>query len=121
MMKWLIPIFVCVVVSSAIAAQKTYDTATIIDIQQKAHTRVLYYLVNTPVTQDDPYYEVSVQVKDAVFVGEYTPRHSDDTLPDWKAGDKVQVRADKHHLYLKTPGGSDLDLALVKRAPAAKQ
>ena|SRR5438309_952846 len=118
-MKWLTPILICILVSSATAAQKTYDTGTIVDIQQKTHTRVLYYIVNTPVTKDDPYYEVSVQVKDVVLLGEYTPRHSDDSLPDWKPGDKVEVRTDNHHLYLKSPGGSDLNLDLVKRTPVA--
>ncbi len=31
----------------------------IITVEKKFHERVLYYLVNTPVTQDDPYYELS--------------------------------------------------------------
>ncbi len=64
------------------AAEKTYQTGKIVDIQQKKTTRVLYYQVNTPITKDEPYYEVSVQVKDTIYVGDYTPRHSADTLPD---------------------------------------
>jgi len=46
--------------------------------------RVLYYKIDTPVTKDEHYYEVSVQVQDTIYVGDYTPRHSADTLPaEW--------------------------------------
>ncbi len=98
------------------AVEKQYQTGKIISVQQKARTRVLYYLVNTPVTQDDPYYEVSVQVKDTVYMGEYTPFHSSETLPaDWKPDASVQARLDKRHIFLKRPDGGEVDLIVVKR------
>lgn len=104
---------------SRAAAAKPYDSGKVLTIEQKARTRVLYYLVNTPVTQDDPYYEVTVQVKNMVYVGEYTPRHSSDTLPDdWKADTLVPVRLEKRHLYLKRPSGDELDLVITKKRAA---
>src|SRR5271169_5385516 len=86
------------------ATKKPYVDGTIVDVQQKATTRVLYYQVDTPITQDDPYYEISVQIKDKVYFGRYTPMHSSDTLPeDWTAGSTVQARIDGRHLVLKRP------------------
>lgn len=106
-------------VPALLAVENKYQAGTIVDIQQKAHTRVLYYLVNTPVTQDDPYFEVSIQFKDMVYIAEYTPRHSADGLPDdWKADAPVEGRIEKHHLYLKRPGGVDLDLTIIKHTAA---
>jgi hypothetical protein len=111
-----------VVLPSLYAIEKQYQTGKIVDVQQKSRTRVLYYLVNTPVTQDDPYYEVSVQFRDMIYVGEYAPRHSSDTLPgEWKVGSELQARLDKHHMLVKRPGGVDLDLIIVKRAPASPE
>ncbi len=49
------------------AVEKPYQTGKIVDVQRKVETRVLYYLVNTPVTQDDPYYEVSVRLGTTVY------------------------------------------------------
>src|ERR1700674_3950765 len=67
------------------AAEKQFETGRIVTVEKKFHTRVLYYLVNTPVTQDDPYYEVSLQLGDMVLLTEFTPRHAADDLPDgWK-------------------------------------
>jgi hypothetical protein len=119
---WLITAVLAVVLPSLYAVEKQYQTGKIVDIRQKSHTRILYYLVNTPVTQDDPYYEVSVQFKDMIYVGEYTPRHSSDTLPEqWKVGSELQARLDKHHMLVKRPGGLDLDLLIIKRAPASPE
>ena len=111
-----------VMLSSLYAIEKQYQTGKIVEVQQKAHTRVLYYLVNTPVTQDDPYYEVCLQFKDMIYVGEYIPRHASDTLPeDWKVGSELQARRDKHHMFVKRPGGAELDLIIIKRVSASPE
>src|SRR5271155_2387945 len=80
-------------------AKKQYAAGTIVDVQEKATTRVLYYQVDTPITQDDPYYEISVQIRDTTYFGRYTPMHSSDTLPeDWTVGSPVEARIDGRHL-----------------------
>ncbi len=96
-------------------------TGKILDVQQKTNTRVLYYLVNTPVTQDDPYFEVSVQVKDTIYVGNYSPRHARDTLPDeWNVPQtEVRLRLEKHYMFLTRPSGSELQFVITKRIAAA--
>jgi hypothetical protein len=98
------------------AARKQYVEGTIVDVQEKTTTRVLYYQVDTPITRDDPYYELSVQIKDTVYFGRYTPMHSSDTLPgDWHAGSAVQARIDGRHLVVKRPGGTEMSFAFTKR------
>jgi hypothetical protein len=103
------------------AAEKRYQTGTIVDIQQKTNTRILYYQVNTPITKDEPYYEVSVQVKDTIYVGDYTPRHASATLPDsWNVPQtEVRVRLDKHYMFLARPAGTEVQFVIVKRIAAA--
>jgi hypothetical protein len=97
------------------AAGRQYADATIVDVQEKTTTRVLYYQVDTPITRDDPYYEVSVQIKDTVYFGRYTPMHSRDALPEeWHAGSPVQARIEGRHLVLKRPGGTEMSFAFTK-------
>jgi hypothetical protein len=101
------------------AVEKPYEAGKIVDIESKVNTRVLYYLGNTPITQDDPYYDVSVEVKNIVYVGEYTPRHSADTLPlGWDLQAPVQVRVEKHSLFVRRQQGRELELAVIKHFPS---
>jgi len=107
------------------AAEKLYQTGNIVEVQQKTTTRVLYYQVNTPITKDDPYYEVSVRVKDTIYVGDYIPRHSADTLPEeWNVPQaEVRLRLEKHSMFLTRPVGTELQFVITKRiavTPAQK-
>lgn len=99
------------------AAEKQYVPGQIIAVEKKFHERVLYYLVNTPVTQDDPYYELSLRAGDLLLLTEYTPRHAADELPDgWKDGSKVEMKVtDKHHVMVRQPDGIEFQLLIVKR------
>jgi len=120
-MKRFIPLMFAVFLATALTAlgvENKYQQATILNVEQKATTRVLYYVVNTPITRDDPYYEVSVQLKDAEYEARYTPRHKDDTLPEeWTSGAKVQARVQGRHLFLKDSESTELQLVIVKRKP----
>jgi hypothetical protein len=99
------------------AAEKQYEPGRIVTVEKKFHERVLYYLVNTPITQDDPYYEITLQVGNIVLLTEFTPRHAADDLPvGWKDSAEVQMKvADKHHVWVKQDGGMELQLLIVKR------
>jgi hypothetical protein len=109
-------IIFCLVLPNLHAAQKLYNRGKLIEVEKKSRERVLYYLVNTPVTQDDPYYEIAVRVGDATYLGEYTPRHAAETLPDeWIPGTPVEVRMEKHYFFLKRAGGDEMQVLLLKR------
>ena len=104
------------------AAQKQYETGKIVSVQRKNTTRILYYVVDTPVTKDEPYYELSVQAKNVLYLGKYVPRHADDTLPvEWQRGEEVEMRADGHHIYLRKPSGIEIEVAIVKHSAIAKE
>src|ERR1700687_3393559 len=107
--------------SHLFAAETRYLPGRILTVEKKFHERVLYYLVNTPVTQDDPYYEVSLQLGDSVLLTEYTPRHAADELPDgWTDDAEVQMKVtDGHHVWVRQVGGTELQLVIVRRTPGA--
>jgi hypothetical protein len=117
-MKRFVGCIAMVIVSTAVAAlaaESQYQEATILKLEQKTSTRVLYYVVNTPITQDDPYYELSVQLKGAVYTARYIPRHEDDELPDeWKPGSTVRGRVQGHHLFLKSASTTEVQLIITK-------
>jgi hypothetical protein len=104
------------------AAENPLVIGTIVEVQKRVHTKVLYYLVNTPVTRDDPYFEVSVEIRGQVYTGEYTPRHAADVLPEaWKPGAEVQVRRQRHSMFLKRPDGEDLEVLITRHRAARSQ
>ena len=125
-MKWCLVLLLSVFAIPGFGAvENQYQTGKIVDVQQKTNTRILYYQVNTPITKDEPYFEVSVQLKDTIYVGDYTPRHSADALPEeWNVpGAEVRLRLEKHSMFLTRPSGTELQFVIMKRmatAPAQK-
>jgi len=98
------------------AAEAQYQTAVVVEVQEKTNMRVLYYVVDTPITKDEPYYEISVQLKGTVYLGRYLLGHTQGPLPvEWGSGATVEARVEGRHLFLKRPSGSDVDFAIVKR------
>jgi hypothetical protein len=115
---WLLFAFLFLLLN-VFAADSLYQTGKIVDIERKTRSRILYYQIDTPVTQDDPYYEISVQLKNVVYTGEYATRHAADTLPeDWKAGAELRIRLEKHYMFLQRPEGRELQFTLVKHKAA---
>jgi len=116
-------VFTALVPLSVGAVERQYQAATVVGIQPKTNTRVLYYVVNTPITKDEPYYEISM-LKDTIYLSRCTPRHADEELPEeWNIGSTVEARVDAHHLFLKQPAGTEMELVVTKRttvAPAQK-
>ncbi len=115
-----IPVAFLLLISTLFAAENPNLTGVIVDVEEKVHTRVLYYVVDTPITRDDPYYEVSVQIKDKIYAGEHAPRHVADTLPaDWKPGTDVKVRLEKHTMFLKRPNGEEMEFIITRHTAAS--
>jgi hypothetical protein len=117
-----ISLFFMVAVAFCLAETSPYTPGKILDVQQKTRSEVLYYLVNTPVTKDDPYFEVSIESNGTVYDTEFVPRHLADSLPDdWTVGSQVSLRAEKHYLYLKRQDGREVQMMIVHKAVAAQQ
>jgi hypothetical protein len=104
------------------AVEKQFENGTIVAIQQKSDTQVLLYLVNTPITREEPYYELSVRVRSTVYFGQYTPKDENSLLSqDWHANAPVQARLDRRHLLLKGPGGREIKMAIIRSKKQAQE
>jgi hypothetical protein len=100
----------------SVAAVQPYQTGKITSVDEKVRSEVLYYIVNTPITRDHPYYEVTVQAGNTQYLAEYTPRREKDGLPgEIKIDSEIQFSVEDHHMYVKREAGNDLDLIVVKR------
>ena len=104
------------VLPALFAIENTYVTGKIVNVEDKVDTEVLYYMVDTPVTRDHPYFEISVQVKDVVYLGVYRPRHDKDLLPpEWIPGAEVKVKLEEKRMTLLTPGEHEIEMPISKR------
>lgn len=98
------------------AVEQSYLKAVLQGIEKKHHDVVLYYLYNTPVMREEPYFEVSLRLGDTVIVGEYTPQYDGEPLSEaWKSTEVVQVRLESHHIYLKKPNGGEVKFLIADR------
>lgn len=124
-MKWLCLLALALTLTLAHdlpAAQSAYIDGKIVKVQDKAKTTVLYYQVDTPVTRDDPYYEIMVQLKDTTYTGVYTPRHPKDLLPaEWIPGADVKVKIEGRRMTLLTPVGNEIETAIAARRKSTTQ
>jgi hypothetical protein len=119
---WMFGFVLLFTTAFCLAEASPYVPGKILDVQQKTRSEVLYYLVNTPVTKDDPYFEVSIESNGTVYETEFVPRHIADALPeDWTIGSKVSLRAEKHYLYLKRQDGREVQMMIVHKAAVTPQ
>lgn len=96
-----------------------WQLGRIVDVQKNVTTKTLYWIVNTPITQDETNYTVSVHVKDKILIGWYELGRSNSAPPqEWVKDRPVQVQIDGHTMYLKKPDGDELKLHIEKRQAA---
>ncbi len=108
--------------AGSFAIESGYLALTIVRAELKMRDRVVAYVVNTPIYHEDPYFEVAVRVAGTVIVGEREPRNARETLPeDWKPGVVVRGRADKHHLFLRRPNGTEMRFIITRRTKAPRE
>ena len=71
---------VCVLLGWAAmaAAQTAWQYARIVDVHKSVNTRTKAWVVNTPITEDEVTYTISVQVADRIIFGTFdlTPEES---------------------------------------------
>ena len=95
-------------------------TMTIVRAEQKTRDRVVAWVNDTPIYQEDPYFEVVVRAGDKLLEAEYEPSSKWETLPVfWKRGVEVQGRVRGHSLFLKRPNGAEIRFVILKRTAVA--
>lgn len=120
-MRWGLSAMLAVLVAATCCygIENGFQALTIVHASQKTRDRVLYYLVNTPVYQEQPYFEVEVRVANTLLTGEYEPRSPWEMLPEpWKPGAVIQGRIEKRSMLLRRPNGTDLRFTIIRRSPA---
>jgi len=83
--------------------KKGAQPGVILTVEHKTRSRVQYYIVNTPVTTEEPYLEMQVDSGGLVYTVEYEPRTAQEVLPDGcMPGEAVKVRVEgKHNLFVQ--------------------
>jgi hypothetical protein len=105
--------------TASLAVESGSVALTIIRAEVKTHDRVVYWLVNTPIYHEDPYFEVAVRSSGTVMVGEREPESAREMLPEyWKPGTLVQGRVDRHHLFLRRLNGTEVRFIITRSIKA---
>ncbi len=109
----------CVVAGLAcirvVAADSPWQYGRIADVSKSVTTKTKAWVVNTPITEDEITYTISVQVQDKIIVGTYelTPEESPPP-PEWTTNYPIKVQMVADRIYLRAPTG-DLTLHVVRR------
>ena len=123
MSRWTLFAMILLLASGAnsFAVESAYFPLTIVRSEVKTRDRVVYWEVNTPIYHEDPYFEVAVRVSGALIVAERDPERHEMLPLDWKPGVRIQGRADKHHLYLQRPNGTEVRFIITHRTRAHQE
>jgi hypothetical protein len=99
------------------AVENGVQTMNIVRAEQKTRDRVVAWVNDTPLYQEDVYFAVAVRAGDQLLEAEYEPQNAWETLPGfWKPGVEVQGRVRGHSLFLKRPNGVEIRFIILKRS-----
>jgi hypothetical protein len=99
-----------------VAADRAEVKARFLRIEKQAHDRLLYTIGNTPVTRQDPYYSMTLATSQGAYEVEYDLRSQDEELPaGFVEGGEAVMRLEGRHLFLRAPGGREINTLIVKR------
>jgi len=108
---------------AADAAEKVRASqpGVILAVEKKSRSRTQYYVVNTPVGVEEPYFEAEIDSAGLVYTVEYDPKSSDEVLPDGcLAGQAVKVRVDHRHLFVQClDSPAEMRWEIQKKKPSA--
>src|SRR5271165_5558409 len=89
------------------AADAPWLYGRIVNVSKAATRRTKAWVVNTPITEDETVYTISVHVQDKILVGNYTLQPEDvPPPPEWTENYAVRVQLVGDTLYLRAPTAS---------------
>jgi hypothetical protein len=117
-MKRLWPILLWLLTCIPLFAADSWQYGRITDVRKSVTTKTKAWVVNTPITEDEITYTISVHVLDKILVGNYelTPEGSPPP-EEWTTNYPLRVQVVGDNLYLRAPTG-DLRLHIVRRKNA---
>lgn len=115
MRRWLLAVLVAT--SLPLAAADAWLYGRIVDVQKSVNTKTKAWVVNTPITEDEVVYTVSVHVADRLMIGTYELTPGESPPPEeWTANYPVKVQVAGDAMSVRGPTG-DIRLHIVKRKP----
>ena len=101
--------------------KKGVQPGVVLTVEHKTRSRVQYYIVNTPVTTEDPYLEMAVDSGGFVYTADYEPHSAQEVLPDGcMPGEAVKVRVEKRNLFVQClDSPSEIRWSLQKKTRSA--
>jgi hypothetical protein len=113
---WLVALLLLSMGAGSSAVESGELPMTIVRAEQKMRDRVVAWVNDTPLYQQDPYFDIEVRAGDQLLQAEYLPVSQWETLPVfWKPGVEVQGRLRGHSLFLKRPNGIEIRFVILKR------
>ncbi len=118
-MKRIWPILLLAIVCvPMVAAQGPWQYGRIVDVHKSVNTKTKAWVVNTPITEDEVSYTISVHVQDKILVGSFDLTPEESPPPEeWTTNYPVKVQVVADRLFLRAPTG-DLKLRIVRRKTA---
>ena len=117
-MKRALHMLVLLAVSVSVAADSPWQYGRILDVNKSVTTKTKAWVVNTPITEDEITYTISVHVQDKIIVGSYELTPEESAPPqEWTTNYPVKVQLAGDRIYLRAPTG-ELRLHIVRRKSA---
>src|SRR5215469_16454545 len=90
--------------SSAIAADSSWQYGRIVDIRKSVNTRTKAWVVNTPINDEVTVCTISIHVGNSVFAGSYKLSAEDAAPPpEWAARYPVKVQMQGDTMFVRAP------------------
>jgi len=106
-------------VSRLLAADSPWQPARIVEVKSQTQTKNTVWVVNTPVSEDQVVYTITVHVRDRLVTGSFVPGETHAAPPEtWVRDSPVQVQVAGDYLYVRS-SPSDEVRARISRNKAA--
>ena len=111
---------VFVVLCATTAWCADWQVGRIEQVRKDVSSKVLYYLVNTPVTEDTTTYTISVHVQNRLVTASYDLDKVQSEPPvEWTENAPVWIQVSDKTLYLKSATSGEYKLTISKSKPVA--
>jgi hypothetical protein len=101
-----------------VAADSPWQYGRIVDVNKSVTTKTRAWVVNTPITEDEISYTVSVHWQDKIIVGTYELTAEESAPPqEWTTNYPVKLQLVGDRIYLRAPTG-ELRLHVIRRTSA---
>jgi len=114
--------FIVLLLPSALCAEPTYQTGTLLRIERRVKITPMSYVFNAVATYYETVtYELQIQVGKEIYLTNYTPDIQPNwPLPnEWEVNRAIEVRTDKHRLFVKLSYDGEI-LTYIARHTRAK-